>query len=77
MVAEAMLALDVKNIVGESIVYDELRNSLFWVDIIAHEVHELSLDAGAHRRLRINDCSLRTRWKIQYMPMAGMAAAIR
>lgn len=41
--------LDVKNIVGESIIFDDRRNALIWVDIIAGEIHALDLATVAHR----------------------------
>ena len=41
--------LDVKNVVGESIIFDDRRNALFWVDIIACEIHTLDLKTAAHR----------------------------
>lgn len=43
------LLLDARNIVGESIVWDERRNRLVWVDIIGRRIHALSPDTGLHR----------------------------
>jgi sugar lactone lactonase YvrE len=42
------LLLGSNDIVGESIVYDERRNALLWVDIVGKRVHRLSLDGMRH-----------------------------
>ena len=49
MAGNAELVLDAKNIVGESIIWDDRDNSLYWVDIISKDIHALAPDSGAHR----------------------------
>ena len=39
--AEAELILDARNIVGESLIWDDRRNRLVWVDIIGRKIHRL------------------------------------
>jgi sugar lactone lactonase YvrE len=41
--------LEVENIVGESLVWDERRERLLWVDIVPGVIHELTPATGAHR----------------------------
>ena len=38
---EAELILDARNIVGESLIWDDRRNRLVWVDIIGRKIHRL------------------------------------
>ena len=40
--------LDAADIVGESIVYDDRRNALLWVDICGKRIHRLALGSGGH-----------------------------
>jgi sugar lactone lactonase YvrE len=42
------LLLNAKNAVGESIVFDDRRNALLWVDIIGKRIHRLWLDNMRH-----------------------------
>jgi sugar lactone lactonase YvrE len=42
------LFLDSQNIVGESIVFDERRNALLWVDIVGKCIHRLWLEGKRH-----------------------------
>lgn len=49
MAGQASIVLDAKNIVGESIIYDERRETLFWVDIIAKQINSLHLPSEQHR----------------------------
>ena len=44
----ARLVFDAKDTVGESLVWDDHRNRLVWVDIIGRRVHALDPDTGAH-----------------------------
>lgn len=43
------LLFDAKDIVGESLVWDDRRSRLVWVDIIGRRVHALDPETGAHR----------------------------
>lgn len=45
----ARLVLDARDIVGESLVWDDRRRWLVWVDIIGRRVHAFEPDGGAHR----------------------------
>lgn len=45
----ARLVLDAGDIVGESLVWDDRRNRLVWVDIIGRRVHAFDPETGAHR----------------------------
>jgi len=45
----AALAFDAADIVGESLVYDDRRNALVWVDIGGKRIHRLSLDDRRHK----------------------------
>ena len=42
------LVLDTRCIVGESLVWDDRRGRLVWVDIIGRRIHALHPDIGAH-----------------------------
>jgi sugar lactone lactonase YvrE len=42
------LLLDVQDIVGESIIFDDRRNALLWVDIVGKRIHRLFLDDMQH-----------------------------
>lgn len=42
------LALSCQNIVGESLVWDELKSTLLWVDIINKKIHSFSPDTQMH-----------------------------
>ncbi len=42
------ILLNVADIVGESIVYDERRNALLWVDICGRRIHRFDLGSGGH-----------------------------
>jgi sugar lactone lactonase YvrE len=47
----ADLVVDAKNTVGESIVWDDRTETLYWVDIIAKRIHSLIPESGtAHSR---------------------------
>lgn len=45
---DARLIYDAKAVVGESIVWDERENCLFWVDIIRGTIHRLDPATGDH-----------------------------
>jgi sugar lactone lactonase YvrE len=45
---EATLILDARDVVGESLVWDERRSRLVWVDIIGRRIHRLDPVSGAH-----------------------------
>lgn len=45
----ASLILAAKDIVGESIVWDDRRNRLVWVDIIGRRIHRLDPITGEHK----------------------------
>lgn len=45
----AQIALPVQNIVGESALWDNVRNRLLWVDIVGKSVHALCPATGDHR----------------------------
>ena len=45
---QARIVLDAGDIVGESIVYDDARGALLWVDICGRRIHRLDLGRGAH-----------------------------
>jgi sugar lactone lactonase YvrE len=47
--AGARLVLDARDIVGESLIWDDRRNRLVWVDIIGRRVHAFEPETGAHR----------------------------
>ncbi len=49
----ARLVLDAKDIVGESLVWDDRRNRLVWVDIIGRRVHAFDPESGDHRIWRM------------------------
>lgn len=40
--------VDARNIVGESIVWDERENALCWVDIVGRRIHRFRPDAAVH-----------------------------
>lgn len=42
------ILLDAADIVGESIVYDDRRNALLWIDICGKRIHRLHLGTGQH-----------------------------
>lgn len=42
------LLLDVRNVVGESAVWDDRRQCLWWVDIGGKRIHRLAPDGGEH-----------------------------
>ncbi len=42
------MVLEAADIVGESIVYDDRRDALLWVDICGKRIHRLGLDDGRH-----------------------------
>jgi sugar lactone lactonase YvrE len=44
----ASLVLDARDIIGESIVYDDCRNALLWVDIGGKRIHRLALEQMRH-----------------------------
>jgi len=44
----AALAFDARNIVGESLVWDNTRQCLFWVDILGRQIHSWSPTSGKH-----------------------------
>ena len=49
MAGKAAMVLDARNIVGESIIWDDRENSLYWVDIISKTIHALTPEDGSHR----------------------------
>ncbi len=44
----ATMLLDARNIVGESLVWDERSGRLVWVDIVGRTIHTLELGTGQH-----------------------------
>jgi sugar lactone lactonase YvrE len=42
------LVLDARDIIGESLVWDDLRNVLLWVDIAGRRIHRLDPASGKH-----------------------------
>ncbi len=46
---EVELILDARDIVGESLVWDDRRSRLVWVDIIGRRIHALDPASGEHR----------------------------
>jgi len=42
------MVFDARDIVGESLVYDDRRDGLIWVDIGGRRIHRLSLSDGEH-----------------------------
>jgi sugar lactone lactonase YvrE len=42
------LVLDARDIIGESIVYDDCRNALLWVDMGGKRIHRLALEEMRH-----------------------------
>lgn len=46
--AEASLTFDARDVVGESLVWDDRRSRLVWVDIIGRRIHRLDPLTGAH-----------------------------
>lgn len=53
--AQVELLLDCRNIVGESLVWDERNGILYWVDIGGGDIHRLELSSGAHSTVRAPD----------------------
>ena len=49
MVGAAEMVLDARNIVGESIIWDDREGALYWVDIISKKIHALIPGTGVHR----------------------------
>jgi sugar lactone lactonase YvrE len=49
----ARLVLDARDVVGESLVWDDRRGRLAWVDIVGRRIHALDPATGAHRVWRI------------------------
>ncbi|MGX5849292.1 SMP-30/gluconolactonase/LRE family protein [Mesorhizobium sp. PL10] len=45
---DAALMFDARNVVGESLIWDERRARLIWVDIIGRRIHRLDPASGAH-----------------------------
>jgi len=41
--------LDAKDIVGESIVWDEQRGALLWIDIVGQRIHRLVVSSASHQ----------------------------
>lgn len=52
---KARLILDIGNIVGESAVWDDRRNCLWWVDIGGGTIHRLHPESGEHARFSAPD----------------------
>jgi sugar lactone lactonase YvrE len=46
--AQPRILLDAGDIVGESILYDDRRDALLWVDICGRRIHRLALSTGRH-----------------------------
>ena len=44
------IALPASNIVGESVVWDDVQNRLLWVDIVGKSIHEFYPNTGDQRR---------------------------
>jgi sugar lactone lactonase YvrE len=51
----AKVILEAADIVGESIVYDDRREALLWVDIVGKRIHRLSLSDHRHELWRAPD----------------------
>jgi sugar lactone lactonase YvrE len=45
---DAALIFDARDVVGESIVWDDRRRRLVWVDIIGRRIHRLDPESGVH-----------------------------
>lgn len=52
---DVSLALPIENIVGESIVWDDQRNCLLWVDIIGKAIHRFDPATGSHESWQTPD----------------------
>lgn len=46
---KAVLVHPAQNTVGESLIWDDLRQSLIWVDIVSKAIHMLNLATGDHQ----------------------------
>jgi sugar lactone lactonase YvrE len=51
----AELVFDAQNIVGESLVWDDRRQRLVWVDIIGRTIHRLDPETRAHESWEMSD----------------------
>jgi sugar lactone lactonase YvrE len=49
------IALPVQNIVGESVVWDDVRNRLLWVDIVGKSIHAFCPKTGCYGRWNAPD----------------------
>lgn len=49
----ARLVFDAQDIVGESLIWDDRRHRLVWIDIIGRRVHALNPETGDHRLWRM------------------------
>ncbi|RRH94820.1 SMP-30/gluconolactonase/LRE family protein [Mesorhizobium tamadayense] len=52
---KASLIFDARDVVGESLVWDERRERLVWVDIIGRRVHQLDPSSRAHESWATSD----------------------
>ena len=51
----AQMALPAQNVVGESVLWNNLRNRFLWVDIVGKSIHAYCLEFGGHRRWNTPD----------------------
>jgi sugar lactone lactonase YvrE len=52
---DATLIFDARDVVGESLVWDDRRGRLVWVDIIGRRIHRLDPSTGAHENWPTDD----------------------
>lgn len=52
---QAILVFDARDVVGESLIWDENRKTLFWVDIIGRRIHQLDPDTLDHQSWQAPD----------------------
>ena len=52
---QAILVFDAKDVVGESLIWDENRKTLIWVDIIGRRIHQLDPDTLDHQSWQAPD----------------------
>ncbi|WP_136621520.1 MULTISPECIES: SMP-30/gluconolactonase/LRE family protein [Mesorhizobium] len=52
---QAVLVFDARDVVGESLIWDENRKTLIWVDIIGRRIHQLDPDTLDHQSWQAPD----------------------
>lgn len=52
---DAQLVFDARNVVGESLIWDDRRNRLVWVDIIGRRIHAINPDGTGHQSWQTPD----------------------